>query len=117
MSFSGTWRIMSSPDFDDDYLSEEVEPYVRLRQSGDRIDGEYHVGLQSGEIDGRLQSEHRIIFSFAGMDEMDEVNGAGTITMDGDSLIFTLMYHQGDDYTFECERESLSEKSKSKKRG
>ncbi|MCI0664057.1 MAG: hypothetical protein L0220_23625, partial [Acidobacteria bacterium] len=79
--------------------------------------GEYHVGLQSGEIDGRLQSEHRIIFSFAGMDEMDEVNGAGTITMNRDSLIFTLMYHQDDDYTFVCERESLSKESKSKKRG
>jgi hypothetical protein len=117
MSFTGTWRITSSPDFEEDYMSEEVEPYVRLRQSGDRIDGEYHVGLQSGEIDGRLQSEHRIIFSFAGMDEMDEVNGAGTITMNRDSLIFTLMYHKGDDYKFECEREASSGVSKSKKRG
>jgi hypothetical protein len=73
--------------------------------------------LQSGDIDGRLQSEGRIIFSFAGMDEMDEVNGAGTIAMDGDSLILTLMYHQGDDYKFECEREGSSRKSRSKKRG
>ena len=117
MSFTGAWRIVSSPDFDDDYLSEEVEPYVKLRQSGDRIDGEYHIGLQSGEIDGRLQSKDRVIFSFAGMDEMDEVNGAGTITTDGDSLIFTLMYHMGDDFAFECERTASSGKSKSKKRG
>ena len=51
------------------------------------------------------------------MDEMDEVNGAGTIAMDGDSLILTLMYHQGDDYKFECEREGSSRKSRSKKRG
>lgn len=85
MDFTGAWRIVSSPDFDDDYLSEEVEPYVKLRQSGDRIDGEYHVGLQSGEIDGRLQGEDQIIFSFAGMDEMDEVNGTGTIAMDGEA--------------------------------
>lgn len=117
MNFTGTWRIVASPDFDDDYLSEEAEPYVRLRQSGDRIDGEYHVGLQSGEIDGRLQAEDRIVFSFAGMDEMDEVNGAGTITMEENSLIFTLMYHQGDDYSFECERAASLGKSKSNKRG
>jgi hypothetical protein len=116
MSFSGIWRIMSSPDFDDDYLSEEIEPYVRLRKSGDRIDGEYHVGLQSGEIDGRFEGEGRIIFSFAGMDEMEEVNGAGTITLDGDDMIFTLMYHQGDDYTFECERGASPKKARSKKR-
>jgi hypothetical protein len=64
-----------------------------------------------------LQGEHQIIFSFLGMDEMDEVNGAGTITMDGESMIITLMYHQGDDFTFECEREASSRKSKSKKRG
>jgi hypothetical protein len=32
------------------------------------------------------------------------VHGAGTIRLEGDRLIFTLMYHDGDDYTFECER-------------
>jgi hypothetical protein len=36
MTFSGTWAIVSSPDFYDDYLSEEVDPYVKLRQSGKR---------------------------------------------------------------------------------
>lgn len=106
MTFTGKWRIISSPDFDEEYLCEEVEPYVSLWRSNDRIDGEYQVGLQSGEIDGRMESEHRIIFSFAGMDEMDEVNGAGTITINGDRMIFTLMYHLGDDYMFECEREA-----------
>ena len=50
------------------------------------------------------------------MAEIDEVNGAGKITMNRERMIFILMYHQGDDYTFECERESLSDKSKSKKR-
>jgi len=106
MTFTGKWRIISSPDFDEEYLCEEGELYVRLRRSDDRIDGEYQVGVQSGEIDGRMESEHRIIFSFVGMDEMDEVNGAGTITPDGERIIFTLMYHQGDDYIFECEREA-----------
>jgi hypothetical protein len=38
------------------------------------------------------------------MDEMDMVNGAGTLLLEGDRLIFKLMYHQGDDYTFEGER-------------
>jgi hypothetical protein len=52
-----------------------------------------------------------------GMDEMEEVNGAGTITMARESMIFTLMNHRGDDYTFERERESFSGRSRSKKRG
>ena len=38
------------------------------------------------------------------MDEMDAVNGAGTITVDNNRLTLTLRYHQGDDYTFEATR-------------
>ena len=35
MSFTGTWDVVSSPDFDD-YLHMEVAPYVKLRQEGDQ---------------------------------------------------------------------------------
>ena len=104
MSFAGRWEIVSSTDFDDDYLQEEVTPYITLKQAGKRITGNYHVGLQQGGIDGRLQSTKSVFFSFEGMDEHHEVNGAGTLTLHGDRLTFVLMYHQGDDYTFECER-------------
>jgi hypothetical protein len=31
MNFTGTWDVVSSPDFDDDYLRMEVTPHVRLR--------------------------------------------------------------------------------------
>ena len=104
MSFVGAWRIVSSPDFDDDYLRMEVEPYVRLRDDGGRIVGEYHLGLQSGSLDGRPIDEEHATFSFEGNDEMDEVNGAATATLTGDRMLFTLRYHLGDDFTFECER-------------
>jgi hypothetical protein len=104
MNFTGTWDVVSSPDFDDDYLRMEVAPYVRLRQGGDRVEGEYHLGLQMGNLDGRLEGDDHIVFSFEGMDEMDAVNGAGTATLKDDGLIFKLMYHLGDDFTFECER-------------
>ncbi len=103
-TWTGTWDVVSSPDFDDDYLSMEVAPYVRLRQEGDRVAGDYQVGLQTGNLDGRLQGSDRAVFSFEGMDEMDPVNGAGTLTLKGDQLTFVLMYHQGDTYTFECRR-------------
>ena len=71
MNFAGTWDIVSSPDFDDEYMSEEVSPYVKLQQSGNNISGEYHVGYQQGDIDGRIEGEQRVVFSFEGMDEMD----------------------------------------------
>ena len=102
--FTGTWDVVSSPDFDDAYLAMEEAPYVRLRQEGQSVVGEYHVGLQTGQIDGRTEDPNRVTFSFEGMDEMEETNGAGTLTLNGDRLAFVLMYHQGDEFTFECER-------------
>jgi hypothetical protein len=104
MSFTGMWDVIASPDFDDDYLRMDVDPYISLEQEGKRVTGEYQVGLQQGDVDGRLKDDTHVLFTFEGNDEMDEVNGAGTITLNGDRLEFTLMYHQGDDYTFECVR-------------
>ena len=114
MSFDGMWIVVSSPDFDDDYLQEEGEPYVQLKQKGDRVEGVYHIGLQSGGIDGRLQGENQMRFSFEGMDEMDEVNGSGIATVDGDRLTFVLEYHMGDAWTYECERAATEQKGRRK---
>jgi hypothetical protein len=55
----------------------DVEPYVEPAQSGNRVSGSYHVGLQQGEIDGRMEVEGQIGFSFAGMDEVDAAHGRG----------------------------------------
>jgi hypothetical protein len=104
MEIIGTWEVVSSPDFDDDVLEEDGPPYVTLRRSGDRLVGEYQIGLQSGDLDGRQQGDGSLIFTFEGMDEMDAVHGAATASLDGDRLILTLLYHQGDDYTYVCER-------------
>lgn len=103
-TFVGTRDVGARHDVDDDYLSMEVAPYVRLRQEGDRVVGDYQVGLQTGDLDGRLEGADRVVFSFEGMDELDPVTGAGTLRLKGDHLTFVLRYHQGDDFTFECER-------------
>jgi hypothetical protein len=103
---TGTWEIVSSADFDDEYLNLQGTPYIQLHQDGDRIVGEYHIGVQSGGVDGRPQPDGSILFTFEGMDETDEVHGAGTVAVKDDQLMFTLMYHQGDDYTYTGERRS-----------
>jgi hypothetical protein len=105
MSVVGTWRVVASPDFDDDVLHADGTPSITLRQEGDRVVGAYQIGLQTGNFDGRLQGDGSALLTFEGMDEMDPVDGAATARLDGDRLIFTLMYHQGDDYTFECEHQ------------
>ncbi len=103
-SLIGTWQVVASPDFDDDVPHAEGTPFVTLRQEGGRVVGAYQIGLQGGDLDGRLRGDGSAVLTFEGMDEMEPVDGAATARLDGDRLIFTLMYHQGDDYTFECER-------------
>jgi hypothetical protein len=86
--------------------TKEGAPFVRLQEGGDRLVGEYHIALQNGTLDGRPQPDGSILFSFEGMDEMEQVHGAGVATVQDDRLQFTLMYHQGNDYTFEAARQS-----------
>jgi len=109
--FTGTWRITSSPDFSADQLNQSGPPYVRLRQQGDRVEGEYAFGLQQGHIDGRPDGANRIIFSFEGMDDEALVNGAGLLSLREDRLCLTLMYHFGPDRTLEGSRQVSSASS------
>jgi hypothetical protein len=104
MDITGVWDVVFSPDFDDDYLCMEVDPYVKIYRLGKRLEGEYHLGLQSGDLDGRLEGNERAVFHFEGMDEMDPADGTATATLDGDRLIFVLSYGPGDEYTFDCKR-------------
>jgi hypothetical protein len=67
---------------------------------------EHHIALLNGTLDGRPQPDGSVFFSFEGMDEMEEVHDAGVATVQDDRLLITLMYHQGDDYTFEATRQS-----------
>ena len=97
MSFSGLWEIVSSSDFDDKYLHEEVAPYLTLKQAGKRVTGNYHVGLQQGSIDGRLQSVEQVFFSFEGMGSWDLLQRGGAapaLTLSG--LPSAVIWEQGD---------------------
>lgn len=99
--YTGTWRIASSPHFDTEELASQGPPYVRLRQQGERIEGEYEFACQRGNLDGRPDGTERVIFSFEGMDGEALVNGAGVATLQGDRLLLKMMYHFGPDRTLE----------------
>ena len=104
VDFSGTYYVVSSPHFDDEYLSLTETPYVTLRQDENGwIEGEYRIGVQSGTLNGHAHSDF-IDFSFGGSDEMKEAFGEGEATLDGDRLTFELWNYHGDEYVFECER-------------
>lgn len=104
MSFNGMWLIVSSPDFADDYLHMDGQAYVHLRQVGNSVTGEYHVGLQNGHIDGTVDGPASFSFSFEGNDEMEEMHGSGSGEIADDELTLELSYFEGDEYAFECIR-------------
>ena len=103
MDLSGTWFVVASPDFDDDYLHRETRAYVTLEQANVQVTGEFQVGLIVGSLDGQWVSG-QVLFSFEAFDEMDPVHGWGVLTAQGERMIFRLMFHQGDNFGFECER-------------
>jgi hypothetical protein len=76
MDFSGTWDVVSSPDFNVEGLRLAGPPHVTFRQNGKYVKGEYEIGAMGGTIDGGAHSDF-VDFHFWGNDEMEEVFGEG----------------------------------------
>jgi hypothetical protein len=70
VDFTGTWEVVSSPDFDDEYLRVGGAPYVKLHQKDEFVKGE----VMCGTIDGGAHSDF-VDFHFQGNDEMEEAFG------------------------------------------
>lgn len=89
----GRWRIIEADLWDGDYL-DLVEPaYISFAQDGQ---GEFAFGAVNAGMD--LEYGRRVVFfTFAGFDEMDEVNGRGSAELDDDgTLEIELCFHLGD---------------------
>jgi hypothetical protein len=101
MGVNGTWRVVSSPDADDDYFG--VPAHVTLRQNGKFVGGEFVIGAQYGEINGAGYDQF-MDFDFEGNDETEHAFGEGEATLEGGRWVFELWHYHGDEYTFYCER-------------
>jgi hypothetical protein len=71
VDFTSIWDVVSSPDFDDEYLRLGGAPHVTFRQDGDFVKGEYEIGAMCGTINGGAHS------NFGGNDEMEDTFGEG----------------------------------------
>lgn len=101
--FWGNWQVISSPDFDREFLEVETTPFVSAEGDNFIFEGTFHIGLIRGEFDGRLDGK-RVLFSFEAMDELEPVHGAGTMSLGDKGMEFRLMFFLGDVFTFTCER-------------
>lgn len=60
--------------------------------------GRLHFGCVDAEMDWRFDAEtERVEFTFAGVDEGDEVHGRGWAEVQGDRLTGRIVFHQGDE--------------------
>jgi hypothetical protein len=76
-SIPGVWHIASMDAWDEEYINEEVQAYLRFDSNQS---GEFQFGYVSGQIDYRLtEREGRPVaeWSWEGNAEMDECSGRG----------------------------------------
>lgn len=105
MTFKGMWHIYEMELWDEGYFNMEVQAYIKI---GSRNLGDFHFGLVSGVIDGkvvRYPDRTRFEFTFEGDDEGDPVSGFGWITLkEKDVIEGEFRFHLGDDSTFLARR-------------
>ncbi len=97
----GKWRIVEADLWDTDYL-DLVEPaHITFHDDGS---GEFAFGAVNGGLDCAY-GQRTIFFTWAGFDEMDEVNGAGSAELDDDdTLSLEICFHLGDEAEFKARR-------------
>ena len=97
----GKWRIVEADLWDRDYL-DLVEPASMTFGHDGR--GEFAFGAVHGDMELEY-SPTMIFFTWAGFDEMDEVNGSGSAELHDDgNLEIELSFHLGDNAVLKARR-------------
>ena len=104
-AFAGRWRIVEADLWDRDYL-DLVGPATMT------IGADGHGEIVFGAMQASLELEYGrsiVFFSWAGFDEMDEVNGSGSAELLDDGTIeIEFTYHLGDEATLKANRTTSS---------
>ncbi len=105
MEFVGKWRITETEVWGRDALDMMVPAHITFEASGR---ASFEMICVVGEMDCAFE-EHRVEFSWAGNDEMDDASGRGwaEIKKDG-SLRGRIYFHHGDNSSFVARRKEKS---------
>jgi hypothetical protein len=112
--FIGLWRIVSMSAWDEDYLNEESQAYIKFDT---RKEGEFHFGYVHGFMDSRLTTkngEPAVEWTWDGNDEMEPAQGRGWALIRAAELHGMIFFHQGDESEFTAKMADLSKGSDSK---
>ena len=98
----GTWRIFAADLWDREHLDLVGPAHVTFHADGD---GEMAFGALEFGLDCK-HGEQGVFFTFAGFDEGDEINGAGSAEIDDDgTLDIEIRFHLGDEAELKARRE------------
>ena len=90
----GKWRITQSDLWDKDHLDLVAPAYILFAEDG-------HGEVAFGALNAGLDLEYGkslVFFTWAGFEEMDEVNGSGSAELNDDGTItIEFAYHHGDE--------------------
>lgn len=104
--FLGRWHIVSMSTWGEDYLNEEVEPFIEFRDDGL---GGFQFGLVQGEIDYQeslRDGKPCIEWTWEGSDGADgtQLSGRGWAKLGDEGLQGMIFIHLGDESEFEAKR-------------
>jgi hypothetical protein len=115
-SILGQWRITQMDMWDQDFVDEEVEGYVRLDHGGS---GEFQFGYVHGWIDHQpveRDGKTGVEWSWEGNDEMDSACGRGwAVLQDDGTMKGMLAFHRGDKSGFLAVRKGEPRQSAKKR--
>lgn len=101
----GRWRIVEADLWDRDYL-DLVGPAMLS------IDDDGHGEIAFGALQAGLDIEYArsiVFFTWAGCDEMEEINGSGSAELlEDDSLEIEFAIHFGDEAILKAEKATFS---------
>ena len=103
--FIGRWNITKMSEWDNNYVNEEVQAFIKIEKSGI---GEFHFGYVQGSMSGdfeKLEEDLIYDFTFEGNDECDPANGDGWMKILPDGTAEgEIRFHMGDTSKFWAKR-------------
>ncbi len=109
--FVGLWNIASMSEWDEQYIHEDGQAYIKFDERGN---GEFKFGYVQGFMDCQVTTRDgmpAVEWSWEGNDESDATHGRGWAILNGKELQGMIFFYQGDNSEFVAKKSNKKAKS------